>query len=257
MKAVAAIKSVASVKNADFSFMLQKATQESSLNPKAKAATSSAQGLFQFTEQTWLSMVSKYGESAGLGSLASQITKNPKGRFTVSDPAARAAILELRNDPKIASIMSVNLDNENKKVLQKNLSGDIGATELYLAHFLGAGGAIKFLKAMKSDPSAAAAELLPAAAKANKSVFYNKDGSFKSVAQIYDRFDAKFGKSSMTAKNTVPNDKPVNNSGTMGKQVSLPQMPKSGTVSGMLDLLIAAQSFDPNLILYNSKMKSV
>ncbi|HLV85239.1 MAG TPA: transglycosylase SLT domain-containing protein [Devosia sp.] len=38
----------------DFDYLLQTAMRESSLNPQAKAQTSSAVGLFQFLESTWL-----------------------------------------------------------------------------------------------------------------------------------------------------------------------------------------------------------
>jgi soluble lytic murein transglycosylase-like protein len=38
----------------DFAFLLATAKRESSLNPKARAKTSSAKGLFQFLDQTWL-----------------------------------------------------------------------------------------------------------------------------------------------------------------------------------------------------------
>jgi len=244
MKAIEAIKSVAAASGADFSFMLQKAEQESSFNPRAKASTSSAQGLFQFTEQTWLSMVSRYGEEAGIGNLASKITKNSNGRFIVSDPSARAKILELRNDPKIASVMSVNLDSEHKNILQRNVGGKVGGTELYLAHFLGAGGAVKFLNEMKSNASANASDLLPEAAKANRSVFYNKDGSPKTVAEIYNRFDSKFGKTTAVAasKPAVPN-KPIANNALGYNQMSLLNSFKNGSISSsMLDILISSQS---------------
>jgi hypothetical protein len=65
--------------------------------------------------------------------------------------------------------------------------------DLYLAHFLGAGGAAKFLKAHDANPNASAASALPGAARANRWVFYNKDGSPRSFAEIRNRFAAKLG----------------------------------------------------------------
>ncbi|MFZ1990358.1 MAG: transglycosylase SLT domain-containing protein, partial [Alphaproteobacteria bacterium] len=45
----------------DFSYLLNTAKRESSLNPDAKSKTSSATGLFQFVEQTWLQALKAHG----------------------------------------------------------------------------------------------------------------------------------------------------------------------------------------------------
>jgi hypothetical protein len=187
-----AIQKAAHTTGVDFSYLMKKASQESSFNPTAKATTSSAMGLFQFTSQTWLHMIKDYGDHHGLGDYADQITKNANGSLSVSDPAAKQAILALRKDPHISAVMAGELDKENAAYLEQKVGGKIGDTELYLAHFLGANGAARFIREMRKNPSAAAATVLPSAAQANNSVFYTKAGEARSVSQIYQKFAQKF-----------------------------------------------------------------
>ena len=44
-----------------FDFLVKQAETESGFDPRAKASTSSATGLYQFLEGTWLSMVRQHG----------------------------------------------------------------------------------------------------------------------------------------------------------------------------------------------------
>jgi len=195
---VNAIQSAANKTGVNFSFLMQKASQESSFDPSAKASTSSATGLFQFTSQTWLHMIKTYGEEYGLGNYASQITKGADGHLSVENSAARQAILALRKDPRISAEMAGELDKENSAALERKVGGKIGATELYLAHFLGATGASRFIKAMRSTPNASAAELLPTAASANRSAFYDKAGNARSLQQVYQKYAQKFEPTTFT-----------------------------------------------------------
>lgn len=183
-----AIQTASAKTGVDFSYLLQQAQVESSFKADAKAKSSSATGLFQFIDSTWLQMVNKYGDKYGLDDYASQITDKGK----VLDKAMKNKILALRNDPHICSLMAGEFAAENKNYLQKCVGGDVGSTELYMAHFMGAGGAAKFLSAMKMNPDANAATAFPSAAAANKNVFYNKDGSAKSLKDVYAAFDKKF-----------------------------------------------------------------
>ena len=176
----------------DFDYLLQNAQQESSLKPTAKSKTSSATGLFQFIEQTWLAMIKKHGDKHGLSHLADKITERNNGSFAVNNPSARQMILNLRKNPEIASLMAAEFTNENKTILEKSTKANIGHTELYLAHFLGAGGASKFINKMMMNGEQKAATLFPEAAQANKAVFYNKNGSARSLSDVYALFDQKF-----------------------------------------------------------------
>lgn len=185
------IKNAAARTGSDFSDLLHQAAIESGLDPNAKAKTSSATGLFQFTEQTWLHIVKASGAEFGLGNYADHIQVDGNGKVHVSDPVWRDAILNLRKDPQISAEMTCALDNENRQKLGKTVGGAIGTTELYLAHFLGATGASAFLNALRANPNTKASDILPNAAGANSSIFYSADGQSRSVAQIYQHFTQK------------------------------------------------------------------
>ena len=187
----AAIQRAAQRTSVDFSYLLNQAKVESGLNPTAKARTSSATGLFQFIEQTWLGTVKKHGAAHGLGWAADAIRSAPDGRYRVADPDARRTILDLRNDPEAASAMAAEFARDNRATLEASLGRPVESVDLYLAHFLGAAGASDFLRAHEADPDAAAADLMPAAARANRWVFFNRDGSPCSLAEIRNRFAAK------------------------------------------------------------------
>jgi hypothetical protein len=181
----------------DFSYLMEKAAAESSFDTDAQARTSSARGLYQFIESTWLQMVNRYGDKYGLGDYADKISDKGK----VADPALRREILALRDDPEIAAMMAGEFAAENRRSLINSgiPAESIGSTELYFAHFLGAGAASEFLKGLNENPLAAAADIFPRAAKANKNVFYNpKTQEARSFGEIHAFFDRKFGNSKVT-----------------------------------------------------------
>ena len=88
-KIAGSIKQAASTIGASFEYLLATAKMESNFNPKAAATTSSARGLFQFIDQTWLGTVKEAGTHLGYGKYADAITRNPSGTYSVSDPDAR------------------------------------------------------------------------------------------------------------------------------------------------------------------------
>ncbi len=189
---ISAIKSAAEKTGTDFEFLMEKAQAESGFNTNAKASTSSASGLFQFIDSTWLSMVKKYGDKYGLSEYASQI-ENQNGKLCVTDCAAKEAILNLRNDPEISSLMAAEFTEENKTYLEKNTSGEVGSTELYLAHFMGAKGAAEFLNKRSAEGEEIASSVFTKEARANKNVFFNSNtGEARTLDEVYDFFDKKF-----------------------------------------------------------------
>lgn len=175
----------------DFNYLLGQAQVESGLRTNARASTSSATGLYQFIDQSWLGVVKSHGAEHGLGWAAGAIQRTSSGRYVVADAATRAAILGLRNDPAAASLMAAEHASDNKDALQASLGREVTGTDLYMAHFLGLGGAKKFLGAMAADPDRSAASLFPGAARANRNVFYNSDGVPRSLGDVYRRFSAK------------------------------------------------------------------
>ncbi len=183
----AVVRDAADRTGVDFAYLMAQARVESGLNPQAKARTSSASGLFQFTASTWLDTVRKHGAAHGLGWAADAIA----GGAARAGSAARETILSLRDDAGAAALMAGEFAADNGAALAGKLGRAMGATDLYMAHFLGAGGAGKFLAALQSSPGVAAASLFPAAAAANRGVFYAADGAARSVGEVYARFSAK------------------------------------------------------------------
>ena len=177
----------------DFDYLMNQAKVESGFRADAKAATSSATGLFQFTKQTWLATVKQHGAGHGLGWAADAITPDGDGSYSVADPTLRSQILDLRNQPELASLMAAEFASDNRDVLGTALGRDPQSVDLYLAHFLGVGGASKFLQAWDADPNQAAAPLFPKAAAANQAIFYGKNGAPRSLNDIRQGFAAKMG----------------------------------------------------------------
>lgn len=189
----AAISRAAERTGVDFDYLWNQARVESSLDPVAKAPTSSASGLYQFIEQSWLGVINKHGATHGYGWAADQITQRDDGRYVVADPDARRAILALRQDPDAAAVMAGEFAADNANALAGALGRQPNATDLYFAHFLGAGGASRFLRAAGENPEASAAALFPREAAANRSIFYNRTGEARSLGEVYALMARKLG----------------------------------------------------------------
>ena len=186
------IKQAASTTGASFEYLLATAKMESNFNPKAAATTSSARGLFQFIDQTWLGTVKEAGAHLGYGKYADAITKNPSGSYSVSDPDARAAIMKLRDDPEAASSMAAVLTQSNSFKLTGKIGRRPTDAELYMAHFMGVGGAGKLIQNAEDNPNASAARMFPNAAAANQSIFYDRSGQARSVSQVYSVLNTRY-----------------------------------------------------------------
>ncbi len=163
----ALLNDVSSKTGVDANTLKTFAAIESGMNPNAKAPTSSASGLFQFIKSTWDAMLNKYGGKYGLNSNASPF-----------DPTANA-------------LMGAEYIKENKAAIS-SVKKDVNTTDLYLAHFLGAGGARQFLSAPQS---ANAAQMMPQAASANQSIFFTKNGQARSIREVYELMQQKVGRS--------------------------------------------------------------
>ncbi len=187
-----AIKQAANATGSSFEYLLATAKMESDFNPTAGAPTSSAHGLFQFIDQTWLGTVKEAGPQLGYGKYADAITKSSSGTYSVSDPGARSAILKLRDDPAASSAMAGVLTQSNSF----KLTGQIGRrptdAELYMAHFMGVGGAAKLISNAEDNPQASGARLFPNAAAANHSIFYDRSGRARSVSEVYSVLTSRY-----------------------------------------------------------------
>ena len=192
VKIAGSIKQAASTIGASFEYLLTTAKMESNFNPKASASTSSARGLFQFIDQTWLGTVKEAGAQLGYGKYADAISKNSDGSYSVSDPNARAAISKLRDDPDAASSMAAVLTQSNSFKLTGKIGRRPSDAELYMAHFMGVGGAGKLIQNAEDNPNASATRMFPNAAAANRSIFYDRSGQARSVSQVYSELNARY-----------------------------------------------------------------
>jgi Transglycosylase SLT domain len=180
-----AIRQASRLTGTSFDYLLATAQVESGLNPRAQATTSSAGGLFQFIEQTWLATLKEAGPNLGYRRYADAIVRTESGRYTVSDPAVRDQILKLRHDPAANAVMAGAFTRNNAAKLTDQLGRRASEGELYMAHFLGPAGAARLITRAASQPNDRAADLFPYAARANRSIFYDRQGQARSVAQVY------------------------------------------------------------------------
>lgn len=171
----------------DFNYLLAQAKIESSLDPSANAGTSSAAGLYQFTNSTWLRTLDQHGASHGLAWAASAIEG---GKVS---PGMRAQVMALRYDPDASALMAAELANDNRAELVGVLGREPDSAELYLAHFLGSAGASEFLTALSTDPRQSAVAVNPKAAASNRGIFYDRSGAPRSVAGVMDLMRSKVG----------------------------------------------------------------
>ena len=187
-----AIKQAANTTGASFQYLLTTAKMESDFNPKAAASTSSASGLFQFIGQTWLGTVKEAGSALGYGQYADAITKSSAGGYSVSDPAQRTAVMNLRDDPVASSAMAGVFTRSNSFKLTGMIGRRPTDSELYMAHFMGVGGAAKLITNAADNPQASGANMFPNAAAANRSIFYDSLGRARSVSEVYSVLTTRY-----------------------------------------------------------------
>ena len=179
-----AIQRASSATGVDFTFLMGTAKRESGYNPAAKARTSSASGLFQFVDQTWLSTLKKHGAKYGYARYADLIQQGSDGRYRVTGDEARKAVLSLKLDPHAASLMAGELASDHASYLRGRVGRSPTSGELYAAHFLGPKGSARLIEAVGNSPGASAAAMFPEAAAANRSIFY-REGRAATVGEVY------------------------------------------------------------------------
>ncbi len=182
----------------DYGYLLKTAQRESSFQVDARAATSSATGLFQFIEETWIRTIKDEGERYGLKEYADKISRAENGRYTIESPADRAAILALRKDPRISALMAGVYAQRNAEMIRAEIGRKPTSGELYIAHFLGPMDAARLIKLRDTQPALSAPDLFPKAAESNRGIFYAL-GHPLSVGAVYDRLISKRGAASPAA----------------------------------------------------------
>ncbi|KQP50237.1 transglycosylase SLT domain-containing protein [Methylobacterium sp. Leaf108] len=172
-------------------YMMALADKESSFSTTVKASTSSAEGLFQFLSGTWLEVVRQFGRRHGLDAEAAAVTGRGRG-ITVSDDAMRTRVLALRQDPYVAALMAGELIKRDRDRIAQRIGRDLKTSELYLAHFLGTASAGRFLTLTEEKPAQVAKAVFKSAAKANRSLFTQKEGKGRrglTVTELRHRID--------------------------------------------------------------------
>ncbi len=200
-RVMSAIQAAAQKTGTGFDYLLRTAQRESSLQPTAQAPSSSARGLFQFIDSTWLTMMREEGRNLGLARYAEQIGRGENGRPTVADPAARREILALRDDPAVSALMAGAFTNRNAQELRSATGRDPTEGELYMAHFLGSSGASRLINLNETNPQATAARMFPDAAGANRRIFFDQ-GRPRTIAEVYGVLSA--GRTTAVAGATAP-----------------------------------------------------
>jgi hypothetical protein len=241
---VSAIREGAEKTGAGFDYLLKTAQRESALAPDAKAKTSSATGLFQFIEQTWLSMVKQEGPKQGLSSYADAITTTDTGRLTVSDPVAREKILQMRNDPQVAAVMAGALTQKNRDQLTTSLGRQPNAGELYMAHVLGSRGASDLIQAAANDPTRAAAKDFPDAAAANRNIFFDKSGRPRTAQEVYGVLAASHASTQLAATTTASTGAPASGQG-VDQPAEIAAALTPGRAKGLIGLFSTEGSREP------------
>ncbi len=170
--------------NASFDYLVNTARRESSFKASAKSPSSSAAGLFQFIEGTWLKVVKEDGDRLGLSDIAKNIRKTSSGKYYVPNKGQRREILALRHDPETSALVAAAYTEKNESYVRSRIGRTPSDGELYLAHFLGPGSAAKMIQLAERQPDAPANRYFPAAARANKSIFY-KNGRPRSLEQVH------------------------------------------------------------------------
>lgn len=201
---VDAIRDGARANGLNFDYLLAAAQRESALDPQAKASTSSATGLFQFIEQTWLGLVKGEGARLGLADAARDVTRNADGTFSVADPARRQEILALREDPRVAAQLAGALTLQNRNALAADLGREPSEADLAVAHVLGASGAAALIRAASETPGASAAAMFPRAAAANHALFHDAGGAPRGAGELYRLIAAAHERARATAPSAAP-----------------------------------------------------
>ena len=179
-----AIRKAAQATGTSFDYLLATARVESDLNPNLTMRSSTATGLFQFIEQTWLGTLKQAGPAFGYGTYANAISQTASGRYVVADPALRNEIMQLGKDPAANALMGGVFTQTNAAVLASRLGRRPSEGELYIGHFFGPYAGAKAIALAGSNPTANGAEIFPAAARANRSIFYDKQGNARSIAGV-------------------------------------------------------------------------
>ena len=190
----------------------------------ARASTSTALGPHQFVDSTWVGVIRRHGLPGmpNAKEIAAGI-RMKDGRVIVETEDQRK-LMALRTNDAASTAAFYALTEENRVALVKGIGREPTAGELFIAHFAGSGGAVKLLNA---DPNAIAAEVLPAAARSNGTIFYEGRGAkrrARTVAEVVAELTKDHGGATYTPP--LPEELPA--------VVDMPERPKVDTAGGQV-----------------------
>jgi len=180
----------------DFTFLMELARVESNFDPAARAKKSSATGLFQFTDKTWLQSIRTFGADYGLKDYVTKLKLNDDGKNK-----KQQEVLALRLNPRLSTLLAAENTKRNLKKLSYKTRREPGRTDLYLSHFFGPSGAVMFLNTLDEEPATIAGKIFPEAAASNQAVFQNGKNQPRTVAEVYRWLDSKFNTARYDAHN--------------------------------------------------------
>jgi hypothetical protein len=177
---------------ADPALLLAMAWRESSFDRKADNPESSALGLMQFTEDTWLETVRDFGPQHGLAAQARAIvTDRRTGRISVRDERSRRYLLALRTNAQLSAVLAAARLVAEAPALEAALGRALTPVDLYAVHFLGRSGARRFLAELDRAPGQAVVRVVSADGLArNRNVFVGPDGRSRRLGDVHAVFAA-------------------------------------------------------------------
>ncbi len=161
------------------------AWRESRFDAAAGNRHSSSLGLLQFTSEAWLQAVHDFGARHGISSFASQTSRLPSGRITVSNRASRDAILSLREDPVLSVYLVAEVMARQNALQQAACGLWPTSTDLYLLHVLGPSGSSRFIAAFKLHPSTSVLSVASPHILRNAGLLA-RDGRAMTIAKTYN-----------------------------------------------------------------------
>ena len=249
------LQRAANATGVDFGYLVKTAQRESSLNPHAKARTSSAAGLFQFVEQTWLGVLKNNGAKHGYGAYADQIVKGKDGRYRVPDNNIRHQVMGLRFNADANAVMAAEMTAGHAAYLKGRIGRDPTQGELYAAHFLGADGAADLISASMTRPGARAAALFPQAAHANPTIFY-KHGKALDVASVVTNLTRTGGDAAMPIPTEVETPDGADSDGLGSNPLIVARLDKLKADQAIMQLVFGEGGGDTSSLLFATQLMS-
>lgn len=184
---------------ASFELLIIKAMLESDLGEHTIAPNSSARGIFQYIDSTWLALIKQHGEHIGYKPYADALEMDiVKNQFNVTEDSSfsRNDILKLRYNSRItALIKSYQILDEQKTLHNYKNNQTVHITDHYIVHMMGLPLAKMFYKLQQSEsaiiPASLTNRMFEKAIASNKNFFYDDDGNGLNAMQIYSKFEQR------------------------------------------------------------------